>query len=481
MPLKSKSKPTRFFKTKLACVSVLFLVVGFLVQLILPLGMPNATSYFADIETRKMQEDEIGQMIRVRKTYDRMANTGDDFTGWNTDMQDFWKYTIAFSSYGLPSAMIIDPENKDEYRLLFDTMIWKMKSRKVWGDFTDRGFGSDPISTQNIMYKGHLNLMYGLYQLTTGDTRYAREYSWLTQKLAEELRLHHNGQYEGVTCEPNAWFVECNSIGLMSLHIYDRLYGTQYTETEVQWTLDFMMDRMRNDETGLFYRSYHPQQDVVVRDISGYANAWTLTFLNPFLPNAMAETYETGFKENMVVQYGPTYASIIGDLRSDPTRNQVAHLFGLWAAKEFDDPALFGKLRNSIDRMGDLGPAPEGGLAYADENSVLMNGVVLAAKLHVGWEEILNYDWGHTLPNEIPDTQGLMWQDLLPSQIYSSKDGDRPLSPAGLTERPCPNCFWGDYESVRMKAERVTRNICEPSGADTQGCGISTLDDTEFR
>lgn len=481
MPTPSSPITTRRFTVKVALVAVLFLFIGLIARVILPLGMPKADAYFADIETRQMQEDEIGQMTRVRKTYDRMANTGDDFTGWNTDMQDFWKYTIAFSSYGLPSAMIIDPENKDEYRLLFDTMIWKMKSRKVWGDFTDRGFGSDPISTQNIMYKGHLNLMYGLYQLTTGDTRYAREFSWLTQKLAEELRLHHNGQYEGVTCEPNAWYIECNSIGIMSLNIYDRLYGTNYTDTETQWTLDFMIDRMRDADTGLFYRSYHPQQDVVVRDISGYANAWTLTFLNPFLPDLMAQTYQDGFKDNMVIHYGPTYASVKGDLRSDPARNQVAHLFGLWAAKEFNDPALFGKLRNSIDKMGRLGPAPEGGLAYKDDNSVLMNGVVLAAKLHVGWDVILNHDWGHDLPAEIPNTQALTWQDLLPSQIYSSKNGERPLPQSSLSERPCPNCFWGDYESVLMKSEKQTDDICETPQADPKTCGMATLDAIEFQ
>jgi hypothetical protein len=481
MPSISKLKRQWPFTVKLLIVATLFLFIGLIARLILPTGMPDTNAYFVEIDARQMQDDEIGQMTRVRKTYDRMANTGDDFTDWNTDMQDFWKYAIAFSSYGLPSAMIIDPDNKDEYRLLFDTMIWKMKSRKVWGDFTDRGFGSDPISTQNIMYKGHLNLMYGLYQLTTGDTRYAREYSWLTQKLAEELRLHHDGQYEGVTCEPNAWYVECNSIGMMSLHIYDRLYGTNYTDTEVQWTLDFMMDRMRDEDTGLFYRSYHPQQDVVVRDISGYANAWTLTFLNPFLPDLMAQTYQAGFKENMVIHYGPTYASIKGDLRSDPARNQVAHLFGLWAAKEFNDPVLFGKLRNSIDKMGGLGPAPDGGFAYADDNSVLMNGVVLAAKLHVGWDVILNHDWGHDRPTTIPDIQGLTWQDLLPSQIYSSKDGERALPPSSLSDRACPNCFWGDYESVLMKAEKQPEQICEANQAGEMTCGIATLDTLEFK
>jgi len=480
MPEQSGQSRHGLFTLKVVGLAIICLLIGLGARIVLPLGMPNTDRYFEPVESRVLQADEIGQMIRVRKMYDRMANTGDDFAGWNPGMQDFWKYTIAFSAYGIPSAMMIDPDNQDEYRLLFDTMIWKMKSRRVWGDFTDRGFGSDPISAQNIMYKGHLNLMYGLYQLTTGDDRYAREYTWLTERLAEELRLHHQGQYEGVTCEPNAWYVECNAVGIMSLNIYDRLYGTNYTETEVQWTLDFMMDRMRDDDTGLFYRSYHPQQDVVVKDISGYANAWTLTFLHPFLPEDMQVSYQS-FTDNLVLNYGPTYASIKGDLRSDPSRNQVAHLFGLWAAKEFDDPTLFGKLRNSVDKAGHLGPAPDGGLMYVDENSVLMNGVVLAAKLHVGWEEILNYDWGHERPSSIPDTSDLTWRDLLPDRVYQMNDGRSPLPPSSLDDRACPNCFWGDYESIRMRAGKDAIDVCTPDAAAQNGCNIEKLDTHEFQ
>lgn len=450
---------------------------------VLPHGMPAAKTYFEAPKTRTLQSDEIGQMIHVRKMYDRMANTGDDFSGWNTDMQDFWKYTLAFSSYGLPSAMMIDPQNQDEYRLLFDTMIWKMKSRRVWGDFTDRGFGPDPISSQNIIYKGHLNLMYGLYQLTTGDTRYAREYTWLTGKIAKELRLHHQGEYEGVTCEPNAWYVECNAIGMMSLHIYDKLYGTAYTENEVKWTLDFITERMRDPETGLFYRSYHPNQDVVIKDISGYANAWTLAFLNPFLPEDMQQTYTSGFKENLIINYGPAYASVKGDLRSDPARNQVAHLFGLWAAKEFNDPRLFGKLRNSVDKIGKLGPAAEGGvLTYKDENDVLMNGVVLGAKLHVGWDVILNHDWGHDLPQAIPDIEDLTWQDILPNAVYRMNNGENALPVSDLEKRACPNCYWGDYESIEMERKRqATEQVCTDKDGLTQTCGLKQLDTFRFQ
>lgn len=462
---------------RLFWVGFVVILLGLLFKVAVPYGMTKPQAYFAPLSERTLQDDERGQLIRVRQEYSELANRGDDFIGWNTDVQDFWKYTIAFSAYGVPSLMMIDPDNQDEYRLMLDNMIWTMKSRRVWGDFTDRGFGSDPISHQNIMYKGHLNLMYGLYQLTTGDQRYAREYSWLTQQLADELRLHHAGQYEGVTCEPNAWFVECNVIGMMSLHVYDTLYGTNFTDNEVQWTIDFIFDRMQDPDTGLFYRSYHPQHDVVSRDISGYANAWTLTFLNYFEPEKSRHIYETGFKDDLLLTFGPWYASVAGDVRSDPRRNQIATIFGLWAAKEFKDIKTFKAIRNAVDKFGGLGQADGGGLRYDGADSVHINGVILGSKLHVGWAEILNHDWGHDAVLSIPDTSDMTWRDLLPEEIFSSKMPRKAMPDSDLTKRACPNCFWGDYESIRMKASRTPPDQCPvEDGTETRSCGVLNLD-----
>jgi hypothetical protein len=423
---------------------------------LLPWGMPDAGNYFTEAPGRVLQEDETGQLQAADRDYFVLANSGDDFAGWNTTRQSFWKYSIAFAAYGMPSAMIIDPENKDRYRVMMDTMIWKMKSRKVWGDFTDRGFGPDPVTTQNIMYKGHLNLMYGLYQLATGDVRYAREYTWLTQQIAQEMRLHHQGHYEGVTCEPNAWFVECNTIGMLSLHIYDKLFGTRYTENEVQWSLDFIMERMRDPDTGLFYSAYLPYHDHYRTTIRGYANAWILTFLHPFLPQEMEELYPI-FRQHLVTQLGP-YATVRYQLGDRP--DETAHLFGLWASKEFNDTRLFAKLRNTTDKFGRLGyDADTGGLAYDHPDNDMLNAGVVAAKLHLGWRTILSYDWQHdVLPYPIPDTTGMTWQDLLPQRIYSVDRPDLPLPPDSINQRPCPNCYWGDYQSVRMKAGQQDRS-----------------------
>jgi len=407
----------------------------------LPLGLPDAERYFDPPGDRRLQPDEIGQFTDVLNEYRSLSTSGDLFDGWNRQQRLFWKYTIAFSSYGLPSAMLIAPEKQPVLGHLFFMMIQKMKSRLVWGDFTELGFGEDPISFQNIMYKGHLNLMFGLYQLTTGDVRYAREYTWLTNQIVEEMRLHHRGVYEGTTCEPDHWFVECNTIGMLSLHLYDRLFGTSYSENEVAWTLDFIQERMVDPESGLFYRQYHPSHDVVDTRLLGYNNAWIITFLRPIRPEWSERLYPV-WKQTFVHEFGP-YATVDGEKGGSP--DPIAHVFGMWAAKEMGDVDLYRKLRNATDALVGLKTDPAtGGMSYDSEDGILVNGVTLATKFHAGWRRVLEHDWGNAGPMAVPDVADMAWTDVLPVEVYSL-DPERPM-PEAVEGRACPNCLWGDPE-----------------------------------
>jgi hypothetical protein len=423
----------------------------------LPFGLTDAERYFDPPAARQLQEDEAGQLTDVLNEYRRLSASGDLFEGWNRERRLFWKYTIAFSSYGLPSAMRIVPEQRPQLEHLLSLMIQKMKSRLVWGDFTEMGFGQDPISFQNIMYKGHLNLMYGLYQLTTGDLRYAREYTWLTNQIVEEMRLHHRGIYEGTTCEPDHWFVECNVIGMLSLHVYDQLFGTAYRENEIAWTLDFIEKRMIDPETGLFYRQYHPSHDVVDTRLLGYNNAWIITFLHPIVPEWSERLYPV-WKDVFVSELGP-YATVDGE--KDGASDPVALVFGMWAAKEMGDVDLYRKLRNTTDKLGRLTRDPAtGAMTYESEDGLLVNGVILATKLHEGWNAVLGHDWGHPLPVAVPDVSDMQWTDLLPAEVYDL-DPERPL-PEPVEGRDCPNCLWGDPARTSGEAAAKRRMATAP-------------------
>ncbi len=411
----------------------------------LPIGLTDAERYFDPVGERRLQDDEIGQLANIFDEYRSLSSSGDLFEGWDRDQRLAWKYAIAFAAYGLPSAMLIAAEQQRELQHLMFIMIQKMKSRLVWGDFTEMGMGEDPISYQNIMYKAHLNLMYGLYQLTTGDLRYAREYTWLTNQIVEEMRLHHRGIYEGATCEPDHWFVECNMISLLSLHVYDRLFGTHFTENEVRWTLEFVENRMVDPETGLFYRQYHPSLDVVDRGLLGYNNAWIIAFLSPIRPEWAQRLYPV-WKDVFVSEYGP-YATVDG--KKGGSADATAHVFGMWAAKEMGDIDLYSKLRNTTDQLiGFEHDEQARSITYDYEGAYGLNGVVLATKIHTGWKTVLQHDWGHGGPVAVPDVSAMVWTDLLPTEVYDL-DPKRPL-PESVEGRECPNCLWGDLTPMRI-------------------------------
>ena len=414
---KGKSKKKRFVKITIISIAVAVIVmVLFVVFKFLPLGMPDGKDYFKPLGERVLLEDEQGQWNYIKNEYGSLEATGDTFAGWDETMGSYWRYAIAFTAYSMPALKLIDPDNTDMIEYINWVMINKMKSKKVWKDWEESGFGEDPIGYGNIMYKGHLNLMYGLYQLMSGDDRFAREYTWLTQQLIKEIRDHHEaGVYEGVDCEPNRYFVQCNSIGLMSLLIYDKLYGTNYTENETQWILGFFHEKMTDPDTGLYWALYHPSHDTADRYLSGYTNAWAIVFLRPLEPEYNEGLYEK-WKEVFVHEMGP-YAYVSEIPEGGPSG--MATMFGMWAAKEYGDVKLFTKIRNAIDKNGHLVMVPESGeMKYEDLDNPLFNGPILAIKLHIPWDTILNYDWGHETPLDIPDVSDMTWKDLLPQEIH---------------------------------------------------------------
>ena len=384
----------------------------------LPIGHVPADHYFKAVGERKLQQDEIGQFNYVLDTYEHLSFTGDEFKGWDTDEQLFWRYGIAFGAYAMPSIAMISPEHADRAKLCLRHMIQKMKSKKVWGDWTEYGIGDDPISKGNIMYKGHLNLMYGLYQLISGDEIFSKEYTWLTEKIVAEMRKHHEeGRHEGSDCEPGRYFAQCNSISLLSLKIYDQLYGTTYSEIEARWTLDFIKEKMTDKEYGFYLKMYQSEMRFCNPMRSGYTNAWTMVFLRPF-DKEYNESLYTVWKEQFVKEIGP-YAYVKEDLEAGAS--SLATMTGIIAAKEFGDVKLWNKLRNSIERNSYQSTDNYHHL-YKEVNNAIYNGPLLWTKVHVGWQNILDHNWEGNRSYLKPDVSELAWTDILPQELFLIDD-----------------------------------------------------------
>lgn len=399
-------------------VGILTILLAVGAYFVLPHGHAPAEAYFAPPGERVLQKDEIGQFNYVFETYEHLSFTGDEFKGWNTDEQLLWRYGIAFGAYAMPSIAMISPEHAPRAILCLQHMIDKMKSKKVWGDWTEYGLSDDPISEGNIMYKGHLNLMYGLYQLISGDERYSTEFSWLTEKIVVEMRKHHaEGKHEGADCEPGRYFAQCNSISLLSLKIYDQLYGTTYGEVEAQWTIDFIKEKMTDEEFGFYLKMYQSDLRFCNPMLSGYTNAWTMAFLRAFEPTYNESLYPV-WKQHFTKSIGP-YAFVKEDPEAGPS--PLATMTGMMAAKEFGDVKLWRKLRNSIDRnIYQKGDSFQ--YLYKEVNNPVYNGPLLWTKVHVGWQNILAHDWvgNHRYPK--PEIQDLAWTDILPQELHLIDD-----------------------------------------------------------
>ena len=394
-------------------LSLILIITTICFYFLFPFGLPNGNEYFKSLDSRELQKDEKGQFNFVYENYGLMDITGDEFPGWDKTEQLRWRYGIAFSSYAMPSIAIISKEHKDRAIHALSIMIKKMKSRKVWGDWIDYGMGDDPISEGNVMYKGHLNLMYGIYQLMTGDEKFSSEYTWLTNQIIDEMRRHHSeGKYEGADCEPGRYFAQCNSIALLSLKIYDKLYNTEYSNNEAQWTIDFIKNNMTGKKYGFYLKMYNTDQNFCYSKASGYTNAWTMTFLRSFDKDYNESLYKI-WKEHFTKEIGP-YAYVKEDIEAGA--NPLATITGMIAAKEFGDVELFTKLRNSVDRS--LYMKEEAfHYIYKNINNPIYNGPLLWTKVHIGWQNILDHNWGYNKNFIIPDVSDIVWRDILDQEV----------------------------------------------------------------
>jgi hypothetical protein len=240
----------------------------------------------------------------------------------------------------------------------------------------------------------------------------------MTNKIVSEMRKHHaEGRHEGADCEPGRYFAQCNSISLLSLKIYDRLYGTNYAEVEAQWTIDFIKKKMTDSQYGFYLKMYQSDMQFCNPMLSGYTNAWTMAFLRPFEPEYNESLYKV-WKEHFTKTIGP-YAYVKEDPEAGPS--PLATMTGMMAAKEFGDQPLWNKLRNSIDR--DIYQKTDSyQYVYEGVNNAIYNGPLLWTKVHVGWQEILSHDWGVKDKFEIPEVEHMHWTDILSQELLVMSD-----------------------------------------------------------
>ena len=96
---------------------------------------------------------------------------------------------------------MIDPSMKDEICEYARKTVLLMKDTPIWDEWVRFGFNDNPITKDNIMYKGHLHFTYGVYELLSGSREFEEEYQFLTDIMVREYEANS-------ICETPYWGIQ---------------------------------------------------------------------------------------------------------------------------------------------------------------------------------------------------------------------------------------------------------------------------------
>jgi hypothetical protein len=235
---------------------------------------------------------------------------------------------------------------------MFTKLIEKMEHPTTLRYWKALGFWGDGAKTENVMYRGHLNLMYALAHDRFGETRFDGRFHELSQTLFKELRGDRP-----ICCEPDHLFVQCNAVTVLSLFLHDRAFGTDYA-TAGKRLLNWARKRMPLEGTMLVRENYRPSTGKSSTWRTGCANAWTISFLAP-VPgfedeaSAMYADWRRTFVEPSLIPGAVNGAPQGEDLPTDEMIKSelLATTFGLLAAREAGDEKLHQHLEWTVSKM----------------------------------------------------------------------------------------------------------------------------------
>lgn len=375
-----------------------------------------------------------------------------EWNGWYADnFAGLQHYVLAFMAYATAQLFETTPGYRtDYYRNFAYDLIEKMNTSEAeWGTnsieyrewsnpnygFTDLYYNAaNPTDTSNtsalyvggfrgpanIMWTGHFALMEELYErnFNTGqmkDEMTSFMNQWNTSLLTDGYGNSKEGGIWGVgliPCEPYIVFVQCNSIPLFFTELYDNLYGTDYMGGEMwRYGLHFMNDVMQ-DSYSLFTDGYYvmkrpsyqysgegaiqpfPGQsiDKIVKDgrpqVSSYALAWALSFLQYTQPEATATDYPV-FLQHYSKDVSNDMMYVM-DSYNNPgsfgTYDILGSLFTLQLAKQVGDYATRDRILNFMYSLFNKVWSPDGRMLHYDTASL---SAFLESVLSVGriWAE----------------------------------------------------------------------------------------------
>ena len=300
--------------------------------------------------------DEARLLEQVRE----VANAPiEDFTplGEGDGRDGGYRYQLAFLGYGLCSVVDAEPALHDEGRRLLGRLVEKMEHPTTIAYWRALGYGADGLAAKNVMYRGHLNLLYALAHDRFAETRFDEKFHALSRALAGEMGP------QPICCEPDQLFIQCNAVTALSLYLHDRAFGTRYGDAGKR-LLAWAREHMPLEGTSLVREDYHPSTGKSSARRSAYANAWVISFLAA-VPDVDGEArtmyadwkrlFVDDAKVVAVAEGAPPEENLSAEELA--TSSLLATTFGALAAQEMGDRPLHRKLvrtRSLLDRVAEL-------------------------------------------------------------------------------------------------------------------------------
>jgi hypothetical protein len=344
-----------------------------------------------DSRAHALSPDESLLLERVRAV---AAAPVDDFRvlGESKAAHDgCYRYQLAFLAYGLCSVVQRDPALRSEGRSLFTRLLEKMEHPTTRAYWKALGFEGDGVPGENVMYRGHLNLMYALAHDRFGETRFDDRFHALSLALFDEL-----GGERPICCEPDHLFVQCNAVAVLSLSLHDRAFDTSYASVGRK-LLAWARARMPLQGTALVREDFRPSTGKSSTRRAGCANAWALAFLAPVpgLENDACAIYADW--RRTFVEPLPLPGTVNGAPANEAfpiedafASTLLATTFGLLAAREMGDERLHHRLERTVSALERLAAVSETALPPERRAQArTFRALALFARTFHGWSELL--------------------------------------------------------------------------------------------
>lgn len=369
----------------------------------LELRFPNPAKSSADDifgmeQTHKLTED----MESLRQTMVDYLDSLNYSNGHSFDDVIQTRHAIAYLAAALPSLAYIDPHKTREMIYNLGLVVMNIQSEFL-------KMRVSPYNSDNMIVVEQ-GLAAALYRMVSGDGLCDDILRRCAETIFSEMQQNSVKQHIFAIDTTRGRFDALpNLMSMMIFELHDKFFGSRYS-VENEKIMNFILENLRDKETGLFYESYQTGFIGYANEAVNPASAWRTNVLRPSV-NGLVLTFMNYFRHEQCAEAWEKYKEIFMDslmeLKTEDLADSVGASFytqlgpgsedllaAILASKEMGDTEAFDKLQSHLYAIG----APnlwEGHffLSELGEMEHMISLFLLFAQGHVGWKKLMEHSW----------------------------------------------------------------------------------------